>query len=108
MFEVFPEINRPHESNPDANFDLYVDSHADHRWAHAIWYNQKSRNEVRITRLGGAQSALLDPDSTDALAIFSLRSTLGRPRRECPVWARVSHAALTSQALFPYGFSRGG
>lgn len=86
MFEVFPEIDRPGDSNPDANFDLYLDSHADHRRARAIWYNQKSRNEVRITRLGGSSSALLDPESTGALAVFSFSSSRDSATRECHAW----------------------
>ena len=36
MFEVFPEVDRPGDSNPDANFDLYLDSYADHRRARTI------------------------------------------------------------------------
>lgn len=86
MFEVFPEIDRPGDNNPDANFDLYLDSHADHRLARAIWYNQKSRNEVRITRLGGSSSALLDPENTGALAVFSFSSPRDRPGQECHAW----------------------
>ena len=86
MFEVFPEIDRPQDMNPDAKFDLYVDSHADHRRVRAIWYNQKSRNEVRITRFGGSSSALLDPDSTGALAIFSFSLCCGRSGQKCHVW----------------------
>ena len=86
MFEVFPEIDRPSDSNPEANFDLYVDSHADHRKARAIWYNQRSRNEVRITRLGGSSSALLDPESTGALAVFSFGPARHRTGQECHVW----------------------
>ena len=86
MFEVFPEIDRPADNNPDANFDLYLDSHADHRRARAIWYNQQSRNEVRITRLGGSSSALLDPESTGALAVFSFSSSRDGTTRECHAW----------------------
>ena len=86
MFEVFPDIHRPSDSNPDANFDLYVDSHADHSSARAVWYNQKSRNEVRITRLGGGSSALLDPESTGALAVFSFGPAQRGVGRECHVW----------------------
>jgi len=86
MFEVFPEMNRPGDENPDMEFDLYIDSHADHRKVRAVWYNQKSRNEVRITRFGGSSSALLDPDSTGALAIFSFGPARGQSGRECHVW----------------------
>lgn len=86
MFEVFPEIARPQDENPDAEFNLYVDSHADHRKVRAVWYNQKTRNEVRITRFGGSSSALLDPESTGALAIFSFGPAVGGFSQECHVW----------------------
>ncbi len=86
MFEAFPNINRPTARNPDAEFDLYVDSHADHRRVRAVWYNHRSRNEVRITRFGGASSALLDPDSTGALAVFSFVLDATGASQECHVW----------------------
>jgi EcoRII C terminal/Restriction endonuclease EcoRII, N-terminal len=76
LFEMFPALHRTDVKNPDLTFDLYIDSHADHRHVRAIWYNTKvrgegTRNETRLTGFGGASSALLDPDSTGALAIFS-------------------------------------
>lgn len=86
MFEVFPEIDRPGDSNPDANFDLCLAAQADHRHARTIWYNHRSRNEVCITRLGGSSSALLDPESTGALAVFSFRSSCDRTSRVCHAW----------------------
>ena len=86
LFEIFPEIERPHDSNPDIEFDLYLDSHADHRRARGVWYNHRSRDETRITRLGGASSALLDPDSTGALAVFVFRPPQQEAERECHVW----------------------
>jgi len=86
LFRVFPDLHRPSEENPRVEFDLYVDSHADHRRAHAIWYNNKrrggSRNETRITGLGGESSALLDPESTGSLVVFAFTSQ----RAECHVW----------------------
>ena len=86
LFEVFPEINQPDTTNPDLDFDLYIDSHADHRRVRAVWYNQKTRNEVRITRFGGASSALLDPDSTGALAVFAFVPAGIDAGTECHVW----------------------
>lgn len=86
MFEVFPEIERPNDNNPDVNFDLYLDSHADRHQARAVWYNQKTRNEVRITRLGGFSSALLDPESTGALAVFCFSASREGAGLECRAW----------------------
>lgn len=81
LFEIFPALHRTDVKNPDLSFDLYIDSHADHRQVRAVWYNNRltgdggTRNETRLTGFGGSSSALLDPDSTGALAIFSF--TLG-------------------------------
>src|SRR6185312_3509807 len=58
LFRVFPSLNRPQTENPDHQFDLYLDSHADYRTARAVWYNNRlhgtgTRNETRLTRFGG-------------------------------------------------------
>ena len=86
LFEVFPDLNRPDVENPDRIFPLFIDSHADAREIRAVWYNNRlrggTRNETRLTGFGGAASALLDPESTGALAVFVFR--IGRD--ECHVW----------------------
>ena len=78
LFTMFPGIDRTDVKNPDTRFDLYIDSHADHRKVRAVYYNNKfhenpkgGRNEARLTNFGGAASALLDPESTGALTIFA-------------------------------------
>lgn len=90
LFEVIPSLNRPDAENPDVHFNLYVDSHADHRFVRAIWYNNRlrggTRNEARLTKFGGAASALLDPDSTGALAVFAFLPTADDAGVECHVW----------------------
>ena len=86
LFAVFPSVDRPHTENPDRSFPLYVDSHSDTRVGRAVWYNQGTRDETRITRLGGAQSALLDPESTGALAVFVFPDGQGSENSECHVW----------------------
>jgi hypothetical protein len=80
LLQVFPAINRTDIKNPDLRFDLYIDSHADHRQVRAVYYNNKfhenpngGRNETRLTNFGGGASALLDPDSTGALTVFAFR-----------------------------------
>lgn len=75
LFTVFPPLNTAFFRNPDIRFDLFLDSHGDHRNVRAVYYNNKlrgegTRDEARITNFGGRQSALLDPDSTGALAVF--------------------------------------
>ena len=90
LFEVLPALNRPDIENPDVFFDLYIDSHADHRNVRAVWYNNKlrggTRNEARLTNFGGAASVLLDPDSTGALAVFAFVPVEDGSGVQCHVW----------------------
>ena len=85
LFEVFPMIDDRTRQNPDVFFDAYVDSHVDHRRVRAVWYNNRlfgtgTRNEARITNWGGSASAMLDPESTGALAVFAFElRTDGNP-----------------------------
>jgi len=91
LFQIFPGLNRPREKNPRVEFDLYIDSHADYRKITAIWYNGKvlgdgTRNEARLTNFGGQSSALLDPDSTGALAVFAFRLDGSGAAIDCHAW----------------------
>ncbi|WP_420133242.1 type II restriction endonuclease [Rhodopseudomonas sp.] len=91
LFRILPSLNRPEVENPDCRFDLYIDSHLDHREVRAVWYNKKlhgsgTRNETRLTGFGGKQSALLDPDSTGALTIFAFVVDDKDAASECHVW----------------------
>jgi len=93
LFRMFPDLDRREVKNPDVWFDLYIDSHADHRRARAVWYNNhyhdtkaaRGRDETRLTGFGGRASALLDPESTGALAVFAFR-TDGERALDCHVW----------------------
>lgn len=89
LFELFPMLNKPEVLNPDTQLDLYIDSHADHRRVRAVWYNskfhRKTRDETRLTRFGGIQSALLDPDNTGELVVFAFIKGNDEPW-ECHVW----------------------
>ncbi len=51
---MFPTINRTDTKNPRISFDLYIDSHADHRQVRAIYYNNKFHEirEVAATKQG--------------------------------------------------------
>ena len=92
LFSVFPTLNKPQTKNPDVKFNLYIDSHFDHRCVRATWYNNKfhsdsgKRNETRLTKLGGSQSALLDPSNTGALSIFAFSLDDQGTATECHVW----------------------
>lgn len=74
LFRVFPELYRPEVENPRVRFRLCIDSHGQERESTAIWYNNRfsggTRDEARITNLGGKSSALLDPENTGALTAF--------------------------------------
>ena len=86
----FPSLNRPDVQNPDVWFDLFVDSHSERRQARAVWYNGrlhgKTRNESRLTNLGGVSSPLLDPENTGALVIFAFRRVERGDAPDCRVW----------------------
>ena len=80
LFRIFPSIKRRNELNPRKSFNLIFDSHDTepeirHREAKVIWYNNRfhggTRNEARITNLGGGKSPLLDPDSTGDIAVLA-------------------------------------
>ncbi len=90
LFRIFPSMNRPDAENPDKRFELRIDSHGDVRPVRAVWYNNRlrggTRNEARLTNFGGGSSAVLDPDSTGALAIFAFHSNLGADASVCHGW----------------------
>jgi hypothetical protein len=96
LFATFPSLNTTAIKNPDVRFDLHIDSHADHRHVRAVYYNTRprgegTRDEARLTNFGGRQSALLDPDSTGALTVFSFVSGEGGAATSCHVWV-CSHS----------------
>lgn len=90
MFDMFPSLKRPQVKNPEKHFQICIDSHGDARTVRAVWYNNKfrggTRNEARITNLGGTTSALLDPDATGALAVFAFHRPPGTEPDICHVW----------------------
>ena len=92
-FEIFPSINTTTEKNPRAEIQAYIDSHPDTPVIKAIYYNskphegnKKGRNEVRLTNFGGAKSAVLDPESTGAIAVFSFTLDAGGAATDCHIW----------------------
>lgn len=93
LFRLFPAINQRKTKNPDIRFELHVDSHADRRLIRAVYYNNKfhenphgGRDETRLTGFGGQKSALLDPDSTGAIAIFAFTLNQAGHANDCHVW----------------------
>lgn len=92
LLNVFPSLNQPEVRNPDKRFDLMIDSHSSSCNARAVWYNGKvrqdetTRNEMRVTNLGGAKSPLLDPESTGSLAVFAFHRDQSGEAHTCHVW----------------------
>ena len=86
LFNVFPELNQPEAQNPDVRVMAHIDSNDDQREIRIVWYNKKTRNETRMTNLGGRASALLDPENTGALAIFCFRRADPDLSAECRIW----------------------
>lgn len=107
LFLIFPKLRRQEVINPDVYFDLYVDSHGQHRNARAIWYNNRlfggTRNETRITRLGGQSSPLLDVDNTGSLVVFSFVDSGSGRTREAHAWVCQSEEeeALVEDRIGP-------
>ncbi len=90
LFSVLPGLNKNAEENPRVALDAFVDSHADVRTVSAIWYNGqlfgKTRNETRVTGWGGLGSAMLDPKSTGALAVFVFEGGASGETKALHVW----------------------
>lgn len=109
LFEVMPSLNKPPTTNHDSRFELYLDSHLEVRTVRAVWYNNKllrggTRDETRLTGFGGKQSALLDPDSTGALAIFAFKPETETDHALCHVWicgGEGTEADLVEERLGP-------
>jgi hypothetical protein len=103
VFDVFPAMDNKAAKNPDTWIDLYVDSHPDRQKARVIWYNNSyhfnrarakkgTRDEARITNLGGKSSPLLDPESTGSIAVFVFVLDEKGSARECHVWVTDNEA----------------
>jgi hypothetical protein len=104
LFDIFPSLNRPKIENPDVWFELRIDSHNDVRKIRAVWYNNKisgigTRNETRLTNFGGASSALLDPESTGALAVFAFHRGVNKDAGVCHVWVCDDAAGLDAERI---------
>ena len=71
---VFPSLNTQDERNPEVLFKAIVESDgAPEQKLRAVYYNQKTRNEKRITcwKKGVGYSPLQDPEKTGSIALFA-------------------------------------
>ncbi len=74
------------EANPFAMMHFRLDSHDLARDVKLIWYNNKTRNEARVTGFGGKESPLLDPESTGSLCVFAFDLSQRPDCQECRAW----------------------
>lgn len=86
IFDLFPSILRSNATNPRKAFSASIDSHGVSTTPTAIWYNNLTRNEARITGWGGLQSPLLDPEATGSLAVFAFHAESNSDAEECRIW----------------------
>jgi len=79
LFEIFPSLERATSLNPEVEVSVEVGSHpVAPSKARVVWYNNRffsddgtgTRNEVRVTRLGGPDSPLRNPENTGEIALL--------------------------------------
>lgn len=68
LWEIFPSMKTG--TNPDAWFPAEIMPHGEQRNLRAIWYNEKTRNESRITQWN-RPGRILEPEQTGALILFA-------------------------------------
>lgn len=83
---ICPAMDRPDDKNPDARISLEIASHGEGLTARFVWYNSRTRNEARITQLGGRSSPLLNPENTGAIAVFVFEAPNSAGVCDCSVW----------------------
>lgn len=88
---LFPTAASSRTLNPSHTFTAVVASEGREREVRAIWYNnrvlgQGTRDECRITRWGGRDSPILDPEATGSLCIFACRLGTSQDVEECRIW----------------------
>lgn len=101
---AFPVVSARQASdlNPDTYLALRIDSHGEERDIRLVWYNNRivsergTRNEARLTNLGGQASPLLDPDATGALVVFAFALQTGRDCQVCRAWVCRGLAEATA------------
>ena len=90
LLAALPWLNRSYAANADFAFNICIDSHGQRRRVRAVWHGSGFRSGIgsgaRITRLGGRTSALLDPENTGALALFSFSEADAGGEACCHAW----------------------
>jgi len=83
LWEIFPKTKTG--SNPDSWFSTEIMPYEEKRNLRAIWYNEKTRNESRITQWN-RPSRILDPEMTGSLVVFAFKLNSGNNPDEAVVW----------------------
>ena len=85
LAELIPSLREDVSKLVDTWVSLSIDSHdQETRMARVVWY--ASKQEGRMTRLGGKSSALQDHDNTGAVAAFAFLEEPGTDEVVCRVW----------------------
>ena len=86
IFRLFPSLRSSTSANPETTVHAVFESHPDERDLRVIWYNQRTRNEARITRWGGADSPVQDPEATGSLCVLAFHCPEGSDADQCRIW----------------------
>ncbi len=93
--EAFPILSAraSHERNPSLTLPTHIDSHGESRDLRLGWYNSRrrsgqrnGRDETRLTRWGGSNSPLVEPEATGSLVVFAFRVRPGADADALRVW----------------------
>lgn len=93
--EAFPQLAARADvtPNPDLWLPAQVDSHAESMNLRLVWYNSRriegrsnGRDEARLTRWGGADSAMVEPDATGSLVVFAFAISPKRDADGLRIW----------------------
>jgi hypothetical protein len=107
LAKAFPALSRraDREPNPDLLVPARVDSHQESADLRLVWYNSRrlsrqanGRDEARLTRWGGADSAMVEPDATGSLVLFAFRTRPGGDADALRIW-RCRSVAEENQLL---------
>lgn len=98
---AFPALSAraDREQNPDVQLPASVDSHGESLDLRLVWYNSRrmegranGRDEARLTKWGGRDSAMVEPDATGSLVVFAFRVRRGGDADALRIWrCRSTH-----------------
>lgn len=92
---AFPQLSKRAGlvENPDLTIPTSVDSHAEARELRLIWYNSRrltgqsnGRDEARLTRWGGRDAAIVEPDATGSLVVMAFHYIPERDADAIRIW----------------------